>query len=300
MLGINNNFDHARCIKYARVFKVDDETYDLQIGFRDKEVGELYDMFHTRSTLHRRAYQHNVTKIIERMITEALIEAYNITQISTSVPKLRTRLNIFDAKGDVDIKEYQSLTDSIFEEILWSTDVKLTQARGTLKKILKREIYKCVGQTCPPPDTINKKEDEIKVEVLDILKETQSPIEKEDIIIDVVNLDYGKKKDNPIDLAVFYNKENRNKPLNIRKTEVSHMLPEYFEEQWIRCYCKKGEKGRIAEAKKAFADWCKKNGCPSSDESVYGGMTSVSDRTKRQTKKSHSCSAAKKIEFENE
>ena len=41
------------------------------------------------------------------------------------------------------------------------------------------------------------------------------------------------------------------------------MLPEYFEEQWIRCYCKKGEKGRIAEAKKAFADWCKKNGCPS-------------------------------------
>lgn len=69
----------------------------------------------------------------------------------------RTRLNIFDAKGDVDIKAYQKLTDSIFEEILWSTDVMLKQARDTLKKILKREIYKCVGQTCPPPDTINKK-----------------------------------------------------------------------------------------------------------------------------------------------
>ena len=39
---------------------------------------------------------------------------------------------------------------------------------------------------------------------------------------------------------------------------------------------------------------------PQSDESVYGGMTPVSDRTKRQTKKSHSCSAAKRIEFENE
>ena len=45
--------------------------------------------------------------------------------------------------------------------------------------------------------------------------------------LQVVNLDYGKKKDNPIDLAVFYNKENRNKPLNIRKTEVI-----YFKLKW--------------------------------------------------------------------
>ena len=38
--------------------------------------------------------------------------------------------------------------------------------------------------------------------------------------LQVVNLDYGKKKDNPIDQAVFYNKENRDEPLYIRKTEV--------------------------------------------------------------------------------
>ena len=40
------------------------------------------------------------------------------------------------------------------------------------------------------------------------------------------------------------------------------MLPENFEEQKIRCYCKREEKGRIAEAKKAFVKWCKENGCP--------------------------------------
>ena len=68
----------------------------------------------------------------------------------------RTKLNIFDADGNVDIKAYQKLTDSIFEEILWSTDDKLEQARGTLIKILKRELYKCVGETCPPPDAIKK------------------------------------------------------------------------------------------------------------------------------------------------
>lgn len=44
MLGINNNFDHARCIKYARVLKVDD-TGDLQIGFRDKVLIQLFILF---------------------------------------------------------------------------------------------------------------------------------------------------------------------------------------------------------------------------------------------------------------
>ena len=45
MLGINNNFDHARCIKYAKVLKVDDETVDLQICFRDKVLIQLFILF---------------------------------------------------------------------------------------------------------------------------------------------------------------------------------------------------------------------------------------------------------------
>ena len=32
-----------------------------------QEVGNLYDMFHTRNTLHRRAYQHKVANVIETM-----------------------------------------------------------------------------------------------------------------------------------------------------------------------------------------------------------------------------------------
>ena len=40
-----------------------------------QEVGNLYDMFHTRNTLHRRAYQHKTTNIIDTMITEALVKA---------------------------------------------------------------------------------------------------------------------------------------------------------------------------------------------------------------------------------
>ncbi|KAI5627234.1 deoxynucleoside triphosphate triphosphohydrolase SAMHD1 [Silurus asotus] len=63
-LGIRNSSDHLRFLKFARVCEVNGKRI---ICARDKEVHDLYEMFHTRHTLHRRAYQHRVTKIIEEM-----------------------------------------------------------------------------------------------------------------------------------------------------------------------------------------------------------------------------------------
>ncbi|CAI7935068.1 HD domain-containing protein [Podarcis lilfordi] len=63
-LGIQNNFDHVRFIKFARVCEFEGKNH---ICTRDKEVGNLYDMFHTRNCLHRRAYQHKISNIIETM-----------------------------------------------------------------------------------------------------------------------------------------------------------------------------------------------------------------------------------------
>ena len=67
---------------FVRVIKVDDGR--LQICTRDKvresiatyicdmvqleqEVTNLYEMFHTRTMLHRRACQHKTSNIIEQM-----------------------------------------------------------------------------------------------------------------------------------------------------------------------------------------------------------------------------------------
>ncbi|XP_044175514.1 deoxynucleoside triphosphate triphosphohydrolase SAMHD1-like [Acropora millepora] len=63
-LGIRNNFDHKRYMKFARVINVDGKP---QICVRDKEAENLYDMFHTRRSLHQRAYQHKTKNIIEKM-----------------------------------------------------------------------------------------------------------------------------------------------------------------------------------------------------------------------------------------
>ncbi|CAL1533024.1 unnamed protein product, partial [Lymnaea stagnalis] len=63
-LGIKNNFDYTRYMKFARVIDVENQ---MQICIRDKELGNLYNMFYTRYTLHKYAYQHRVKCAIEAM-----------------------------------------------------------------------------------------------------------------------------------------------------------------------------------------------------------------------------------------
>lgn len=268
MLGIKNNFDHTRCMKYARVLKVDG---DLQICSRDKEVGNLYDMFHTRNTLHRRAYQHSVGNIIETMITEALLKADDFIKIPGTNGEMRKLSESVD-----DMEAYQKLTDYIVEHILWSTDDNLEDSRKILMKVQKRQLYKCVGHTRPPKKPETKWEDyieEVKNEYLEILKNRSSPLEKEDIIIHLVYLDYGMKEKNPIDHVRFYNKKDPTAPIKVRKNDVSDLLPEKFSEQLIRFYCKKSDEASLQQATEAFSAWCKKHQCPMGDDSLMPDMT---------------------------
>jgi len=51
-------------MEFARVIKVKGVQ---QICIREKEAGNIYDMFYTRNSLFRRAYQHKTSNIIEQM-----------------------------------------------------------------------------------------------------------------------------------------------------------------------------------------------------------------------------------------
>uniref|UniRef100_A0A8C6T9R5 HD domain-containing protein n=1 Tax=Neogobius melanostomus TaxID=47308 RepID=A0A8C6T9R5_9GOBI len=128
-LGIKNSFDHRRFLHFARVCDVDGQ---LQICTRDKELSNIYEMFHTRSCLHRKAYQHKTNKIIELMITEALLKADPILKISKKID---------------DMDQYCKLSDCIFEEILYSSRNDLKEAREILEKVVSRELYRYLGKT---------------------------------------------------------------------------------------------------------------------------------------------------------
>ncbi|XP_061160697.1 deoxynucleoside triphosphate triphosphohydrolase SAMHD1 isoform X2 [Syngnathus typhle] len=138
-LGIQNNSDYRRYLKFARVCEVDGEKL---ICTRDKEVGNLYDLFYTRICLHKRAYQHRVCTVIETMINEAFLKADEHFLVEGSGGKMFKLSTAID-----DMEAYTKLTDSVFEQILHSSNPKLAEARQILQNILQRRLYKYLGQT---------------------------------------------------------------------------------------------------------------------------------------------------------
>ncbi|XP_022345826.2 deoxynucleoside triphosphate triphosphohydrolase SAMHD1-like [Crassostrea virginica] len=176
-LGIKNNIDHERCIKYANVLEMDGE---LQICSRDKEAENFYDLLRTWDTQHGRAYQHRVGNIIETMITEALLKAKEIIEITG---KNGSKCKLSDTVDDMEA--YQKLTDFVFEQILWSSDEKLAESRKILMSIQTRQLYKIVGET---QSSKEPKEAQIRNEVSKLLKKMKSDLSGEDIIIQVSHL----------------------------------------------------------------------------------------------------------------
>ncbi|XP_033626546.1 deoxynucleoside triphosphate triphosphohydrolase SAMHD1-like [Asterias rubens] len=254
-LGITTSFDCHRFMKFSRVIEVDGKK---QICARDKEVGNLYDMFHTRNSLHRRAYQHKVTKIIETMIVEALAKANDHFLVKG---KNGNKLKMSEAIDDM--VAYTKLTDDITLQIMRSDDPNLEESRRILELVQKRQLYKCIGQTQPPDGTvldrasIPKMKEEIVCELdPDVLGGT--PLSVGQLIIHVVDLNYGMGGQNPIDHVRFYSKENPQQAVMVRKSQVSQMLPERFAEQHIRVYCKSRETEEIIKASRCFQSWCLK------------------------------------------
>ncbi|XP_053101217.1 deoxynucleoside triphosphate triphosphohydrolase SAMHD1 isoform X2 [Hemicordylus capensis] len=252
-LGIQNNFDYKRFIKFARVCEVDKKKH---ICTRDKEVGNLYDMFHTRNCLHRRAYQHQVGNIIETMITDAFLKADPYIRIKGSGGKeykISTALE--------DMEAYTKLTDDIFLKILHSDEPELEEAREILHKIERRDLYKCLGETQPEEGKEIKKEeydglpDEVVASKPAVLSQDVE-LKAEDFLVDVINMDYGMKKKNPINKVHFYCKSDVTQAIKISKEQVSKLLPEKFAEQLIRVYCKRMDENVIDAAKKYFVQWC--------------------------------------------
>ncbi|XP_023654519.1 deoxynucleoside triphosphate triphosphohydrolase SAMHD1 isoform X1 [Paramormyrops kingsleyae] len=251
-LGIQNNFDYKRFLKFARVCDVDGK---MHICTRDKEVGNLYDMFHIRNCLHRRAYQHRVGNIIETMIAEAFEKADNHIKIPGSHGQMFTISTAID-----DMEAYTKLTDHVFEQILYSTSSELAEAQTILNNIVTRKLYKCVGQTQPRrPMKITQSDllDWCQI-VADSTPQSGTDVlfKAEDFIVSVIDMDYGMKAKNPINNVRFYCKNDPSKAIKIRKNQVSQLLPEKFAEQLIRVYCKRTDDGSVEAAKKYFVQWC--------------------------------------------
>ena len=220
-LGIKNNADHDRLIKFAKVIFDAEES---KISYRDKVAETIYNMFNLRRFLHKNAYQHKIVNIISEMFVCALKKAdKHITRIGSDGEKWSISESIRDMKA------YSQFTDTIFEEILYSTSDELKYSRNILQKIIQRDLHIFIGEVPLQPEYENN--DTLK----QYLAENDEELEKK-LIICEARLDYGCKSDNPVEKVMFYSKTGKIHylPANM----ISHMLPKVFSEKFIQVFVK--------------------------------------------------------------
>ncbi|CAN0417116.1 unnamed protein product [Lampetra fluviatilis] len=211
-LGFNTGFDHQRYIQNARVCEFHG---DFHICQPKKQWSNLLELFHVRERLHRNAYQHRVTKLIEHKVAEAIKEGYS--------KLIGDKVNSMES--------YSTLTDSIYETILHSDDEELYKAKDIMMDIERRNLPKFVG--------------EIPISQVDTFKKCLK--EGPDFVYLEASWNYGKKDKNPLDSFGFYTKHATNVAEKFIKMN-STSLPQTFEEHVVYIY----STGDMEEAKRIF------------------------------------------------
>ncbi|XP_060569550.1 deoxynucleoside triphosphate triphosphohydrolase SAMHD1-like isoform X2 [Ruditapes philippinarum] len=268
MLGMKFNVDYNRCFTNARVIKCNGingrqdssntgngQVYRKQICYRDKVAQDLYDMFYTRMTLHRRAYQHKTHKIIGMMICDAL----ELADAHFTIHGKRISETVDDMEA------YTYLNDDVIQLIINDNNPKLDAAREILLDIMYRRLLKCVTQThCKDK---NLTEIDLKEGIWGYLKGTG--VKEMSLHYDIVKFNYGMEDKNPLEKVRFYTKDYLDEPIKLAKNQVSYVLPDVFEECIIRLYCKMEDPSQetiVKRVTKAFAEWCKEKNYPPPQE----------------------------------
>ncbi|XP_077869566.1 deoxynucleoside triphosphate triphosphohydrolase SAMHD1-like [Saccoglossus kowalevskii] len=220
-LGIHNNFDYKRFIKFARV--IEHEGYN-RICFRHKEEHNVYEMFHTRYRLYRQAYFHRATTGIEEMIEEGITG---------------------------DLEGYLAMDDHIVTLILHSGGTELKEARDLLKRVTQRDVYKLIKKTELKKPVKGEDIESVAKHIVGY----SGGIRADDIVCKMRKFAYWKGNENPVKTVLFYNKEDENKAFKVESNESSEIQPLMYETCFIYVYVK--DMAQLEDAKKAVDNWNK-------------------------------------------
>eukprot|EP00854_Cymbomonas_tetramitiformis_P008007 gene8007-9517_t len=167
---------------------------DDEICFKASEVGNIYELFHTRTSLHQRVYTHRKAKAIEFMVVDALLEAdiamngaisqsvYNIEDFMTINDTILQKLEYPNLVGKSDCdgrcspachgcasviaqnlridytKGGLNPVDYVHFYQNYDDDVKfnIPRTKKILHRLRTRDLYKYVNEFTVPEDRLEK------------------------------------------------------------------------------------------------------------------------------------------------
>ncbi|RPD54394.1 HD-domain/PDEase-like protein [Lentinus tigrinus ALCF2SS1-7] len=218
---------------------------DNEICYDIKDANQIFELCHTRMSLHKRIYNHKSAKAVEYMIVDALTLAEPVMNIARRLENP---------------KKYLHLTDHIQTEIEASEDPRLADAQAILHRIRVRDLYKAVDykifewehkaqiKTMFTAESVVKAFKELYANRASLVpseqKEGLDHVEPEDaadlrpdhVIIDLTERHHGMKNDNPLNYMKFYSKHNPNRGVHANEDDISVTLPRSFGELMLRVY----------------------------------------------------------------
>ncbi|CAG8478845.1 10084_t:CDS:10 [Ambispora gerdemannii] len=242
--GIDFNAD--RLMEFSRVA-------EEQICYPHEEWTNLYDMFHTRHSLHRRVYNHPKGKAVELMITDAIELADQ-------------QLHIID-EALYEPEKFMKLNDSILHTIEWSTDD--ANARNVISRLKSRDLYKLVDEKLIPFEMVSTPGalERLKKAItpLEIIghQEEYAKLQEKDVIVDFLKINFAQGTDNPLDNIKFYNRYEKGeykRVFNITsKMDGSYLVPEQYEEIRVRIFTRSSDIEKKAFSKLLVKLWPKES-----------------------------------------
>jgi HD superfamily phosphohydrolase len=231
--GLKNSADFTRLQLYMKV--IDDE-----ICFKASEVLNLYELFHTRASLHQRVYTHRKAKAIEYMVVDALVAADDAwgSEISNAIwaPK-----------------SFAKLDDSILKRIEWSDEPGLRGAQEVLRRLRRRELYKYVNEFTVPRARLRAYVDVTPADITTCQAGgLPGGLRPEDIIVQNLRIDWAMKSNNPVDHIHFYQDYDSTEKFSIPKEKVSSLIPDVFMERKVRVFSKSDDPAVVAAVEAAF------------------------------------------------
>eukprot|EP00428_Durinskia_dybowskii_P086143 CAMPEP_0170418732 /NCGR_PEP_ID=MMETSP0117_2-20130122/34422_1 /TAXON_ID=400756 /ORGANISM="Durinskia baltica, Strain CSIRO CS-38" /LENGTH=601 /DNA_ID=CAMNT_0010677035 /DNA_START=92 /DNA_END=1897 /DNA_ORIENTATION=+ len=196
----------------------------LEICFHVKEAWNLFELFHTRYALHKRAYQHRVGTAVELMLLEVMLLADPYLRFSGTGGELRKM-----SECPSDMEAYWKLTDSIIKQIETSYTDELAPARAMIQRLRVRDLFAFSGEIILSAERrtqlLQGGTAQIKREMLELLRahEAQASLDckgspvpvasvpagagakmevevvkDEDVFCEIVKISYGKGAKNPV------------------------------------------------------------------------------------------------------
>ena len=248
---------------------VDPSTGESQIAYHEKEAWNIFELFHTRYNLHKRAYQHRVARSVERMFTDALIHANSDLVIGQD----KNGNDVLMSTAFEHPEVYTYFTDSILHLLEFQarrgTSLKLDSANKLIHRIKIRKLYSFVSEILLDPQ---EWDDTSKDEIRSIVRKgIEKNINDSELLkqasrcgmyVDIVKINYGMGTKNPVEHIKFYLRStdfddgSQLEAQTIQTHQISCFVPHVFEEVYARVYIKNGDKKIKMIVRDAFEKWC--------------------------------------------